>query len=92
MKPFNLKEALEGAEVVTRDGRTITNVKDMNISRIHSAEHAAALEMPNGPDTYIQGILATIHNTGGLHEYPFYYDGGAHKYGGENGADLFMKD
>ena len=88
MKPFNLHSALIGSAVVTRDGRTVTHIKE-----IHSFPKTRedVDEYCDKPE-YNRGLLATIHNITGQHEHPYWHDGVAHKYGGETDADLFMKD
>jgi len=78
---FNLSDALNGAPVQTRDGRKVSNVKKVCEDVIFD----------DGVDsTYQQGLVAGIHNDHGLCTYPFYTNGGSHKYLGENAADLFM--
>jgi len=80
---FDLHLALNGRKVKTRDGR--------NVSRITLANNKAPKSAKDVNDgDYTQGILATIHNVLGEMQFEFYHDGGAHKYGGENGADLVM--
>jgi hypothetical protein len=88
MRKFDLEEALAGHAVMTRDGRKITGVREVNRTCM---THRDAEDMCDN-STFIQGLVATVHNTQGLHEYRFYHDGGAHKYGGVNGCDLFMDD
>jgi len=78
---FNLEDALNGAEVQTRDGRKVTGIK------VVSDDCKSMYAHEPKP---IQGLMASIHNDLGIMEFPFYKDGGAHLYLGENSADLFM--
>lgn len=87
---FDLKQALFGAEVRTRDGRHVTNVKVIDSMSPFSIRDAV-----DDDENYKQGLEATIHNvngSGNISEdvFNFYHDGGAHIYGGENGADLMI--
>lgn len=81
MKKFNLKDAIVGKAICTRDGRTVTNVKVVCDDLI---------EDDGISSTYRQGLTADVHNTDCVGTYPFYHDGLASKYLGECGADLFM--
>ena len=83
-KSFDLQLALNGRKVKTRDGRNVSHVTLVNNHAPKSAEDV------NDSENYTQGIVATIHNTLGESRFKFYHDGGSHKYGGENGADLVM--
>lgn len=86
MKQFDLQLALAGAKVQTRDGRTVTDIKVVRDALPRTKEDVRRMWV------YIQGIRGTIHNFSGYHEYPFYHDGTAHKYLGDDSADLFMVD
>lgn len=46
MKPFNLEQALAGAPVVTRDGRKVLKVVDMESPRYRVAAYIDGDEMP----------------------------------------------
>ena len=81
LKAFDLQSALNGAKVRTRDGRTVTNVKVICDDVIFD---------DGVQSEYTQGLTAEIHNACGVCTYPFYHNGGAHKYLGQNDADLFM--
>jgi hypothetical protein len=80
---FDLKKALAGHSVFTRDGRKVTNIRVVNQDAPKSVR-----EVHN--EKYIQGIEGTIHNLSGPSVYPFYHDGGSHKYGGSTLSDLIM--
>ena len=80
-KKFNLEAALGGAKVQTRDGR--------NVSGIHVVSDDRKTMYSHEPQP-VQGLRATIHNSHGEGEYPFYKNGGAHLYLGDNAADLVM--
>lgn len=84
---FNLKNALQGEPVVTRDGRTISNIRIVDNTAPKSAND---VDEHNG-EKYEQGLKADIHNTHHTSSYSFYHDGGSHLYGGENASDLMMK-
>lgn len=85
--PFCLATALAGGcTVITRDGRIVDTITEVNPNADFSAQDGAR----KNPESYVQGITARIHNQTGLHVHPYYHDGGAHRYGGENDADLFL--
>ena len=81
MEAFNLKDALNGSPVKTRDGRKISNVRVVGVDAINN--------LASEPEP-TQALMAEIHNDCGLCDYPFYSDGIAHKYRGLTGADLMM--
>ena len=83
MEIFNLTAALNGADVITRDGRKVTNIKVIGKDIVFD----------NGvKSNYQQALIGDIRNDCGACTYPFYSDGVAHKYLLETGADLFMRD
>ena len=75
MEAFNLKYALNGSPVQTRDGRKVSKVR---------------VVCANIKAKYQQGLMAEIHNKCGLCDYTFYSDGGSHAHFVESGADLMM--
>jgi len=82
---FDLKMALQGYEVQTKDGRKVTNVVEENPMAYPNAEAAASDDI-----NYEQGLTAIVHNVGGEHKHVFYHDGKAHKYGLKTGSDLVI--
>tara|TARA_Y100000310_G_scaffold227068_1_gene229253 strand:+ start:62 stop:406 length:345 start_codon:yes stop_codon:yes gene_type:complete len=84
---FDLESALKGAIVITKDGRKVTDIKIVDANAPFSADCVDEYST----EEYRQGVSAVIHNATGQHEYPFYHNGGAHIYGGDNPADLVIK-
>lgn len=81
---FDLKSALNGAEVRTRDGRKVTEIRVVDITAPYSASNVDEY----AGEEYKQGLLADIENKNGKSTYPFYHSGESHKYGLETDADL----
>lgn len=81
---FDLKAALQGAEVRTRDGRKVTDVQ----VKIAEAPFSAQNVDEYAGEEYIKGITAVIHNEHFKDTYEFYHSGGSHIYGLETEADL----
>lgn len=81
---FDLRAALQGAEVRTRDGRKVTDVRVVNTTAPYSPSN---VDEYSGQQ-YVQGIRATIHNEHFKDEYAFYHSGESHLYGIETDADL----
>lgn len=88
METFNLKAALSGTAVVTKDGRHVTGI------RVIHSNPKTINDILDTTDSSLfnQGVVATIHNEKFSDEYPFWHDGTASKYGGQCEADLFMAD
>jgi hypothetical protein len=87
---FDLTKALNGIPVTTKDGRKVSNIRVVNTYTPRSAAEASSLDYDVEHNAFQQGLIATIHNTCGESDYPYYHDGGAHLYGGNTSADLQM--
>lgn len=90
LQPFDLKKSICGAVVMTRDGRKVTDIHVIDSMAPFNIRAAVGDD-----ENYTQGLEATIHNLdakGNVSKdvFTFYHDGGAHIYGGENGADLML--
>jgi len=83
---FNLKDALNGAAVKTKDGRIVTDIK---LTDSDAPRCFCAVDEYEG-EVHHRGVSAVIHNKGGKDTFPFYHSGVAHKYGLATGADLIM--
>ena len=85
LQPFDLDLALSGSPVVTRDGRSVTDIRIINESAPKSAKEANDNDLE-----YEKRIEVTIHNPDFSGRYSYYHNGGYHKYGLETEADLFL--
>lgn len=90
MSDFNLKEALGGAPVSTKDGRKVSNIRVVNEFAPKSSRESVDLEYESDSNAYQQGILLTIHNDDGKSDFPYYHSGESHRYGLPTDADLQM--
>lgn len=90
MSDFNLKQALKGTPVTTKDGRNVSNIRVINDSTPKSSREAADLDYKSDKNAYQQGIIVTLHNDNGESDFPYYHSGEAHRYGLATDADLQM--
>jgi hypothetical protein len=88
--PFELTKALKGESVTTKDGRKVSNIRVARTCTPKSAAEANSIDYHVVHNAFQQGLIATVHNTCGKSDYPYYHDGGAHRYGGITDADLHM--
>lgn len=85
-KDFDLSRALSGEDVITKDGRIVVSIKEINPDAPFSAQEGAHLG-----GKYIQGLEAMIREPDGSSSRKlFYHDGGSNKLGEESDDDLKM--
>ncbi len=85
---FDPKRALAGDPVLTVDGREVIKVVEIRSDAHMSSNHVDWC----GDELPILGLSVTILNGDRQDTYPYYHNGGSHKYGLPSTADLTMVD